>query len=338
MSTAPKYRKADYNEGHPATLPIAEDTPLPDPTTFVDPEYFRPDSSVNTEEAEHFKREGFIVKRGLLSGTNAFTEVTDHIWRHVPDETIRPNDTNTWIDPATDQWTESVSLRVGLLARNNWKLRSKGPDGIGTESFLTDQMANHTNMRQVVEALIGGPVQPSHRVRGIYCVFPSAPGTTGRYNVHIDYISSHVAAMIIGSEIAPRGGGFMFWPGSHTVLHPYWQTVHGSGMAVEHSEAFRTAKENILRDTMPIEFTGSPGDVIFWHPRALHSAGINRSAEYNSPTIRIIIPCDFQRAGQSYFDDPDYGPGEEFQWWIDSRNVVEDVPPTEDNMWDDWAI
>ena len=69
--------------------------------------------------------------------------------------------------------------------------------------------------------------------------------------------------MIIGSEIEPRGGGFMFWPGSHTVLHPYWQTVHGSRMASDHSEAFRTAKENILRDTMPVEFTGSPGDVIF---------------------------------------------------------------------------
>ena len=99
MSAVPKYRKADYNERHPATLPIAEDTPLPDPTTFVDPEYYTLDSSVNTEEAEHFKGDGFIVKRGLLSGTNAFSEVTDHIWRHVPDETIRPNDTNTWIDP-----------------------------------------------------------------------------------------------------------------------------------------------------------------------------------------------------------------------------------------------
>jgi len=61
-------------------------------------------------------------------------------------------------------------------------------------------------------------------------------------------------------------------------------------------------------------------------------------AEYGPPSIRIIIPCDFQRAGQSYFDDPDYGPGEKFQRWIDSRNAVEDVPPTEDNMWDEWAI
>jgi hypothetical protein len=65
----------------------------------------------------------------------------------------------------------------------------------------------------VIKALIGGPVQSSHRVRGNYCVFPSAPGTAGRYNVRVEYISSHVAAMIIGSEIKPRGGEFLFFCG-----------------------------------------------------------------------------------------------------------------------------
>jgi hypothetical protein len=119
MSAAPKYRKADYNEGHPATVPIAENTPLPDPTTFAGPN-FLPDASVNAKEAEHFKREGFIVKRGLLSGTNPFTQMIDHIWRHVPNELIRPDNPNSWIDTTTDQWTESVSLRVGLLARNHF--------------------------------------------------------------------------------------------------------------------------------------------------------------------------------------------------------------------------
>lgn len=36
-----------------------------------------------------------------------------------------------------------------------------------------------------------------------------------------------------------------------------------SGMAGADSDAFRRTKEDILRDTMPVEFTGSPSDVIF---------------------------------------------------------------------------
>lgn len=338
MSAVPKYRKADYNEGHPATLPISPDLPLPEPTAFVDPEYFQSGPSLTEAEAAHFKRDGFLVKRGLLSDGAVFHKIRASIWRHVPRGLMSPDDPETWIDPPEDQWQEEDSLRVGLMSRNNWKIRSKGPNGIGTEEFLTSGVANHPNMQSVVEGLIGRTVKPVQRVRGIYCVFPASPGTTGRYNVHVDYISTHVAAMVIGSEIGPRGGGFMFWPGSHVTLHPYWQTVHGSGMAADRSEAFRAAKERIIRDVKPIEFTGSPGDVIFWHPRALHSAGINHSAETGPPSVRIIIPCDFQRAGGSYRDEPRFGPGEEFQWWIDTRNVDDDTAPSDDNMWDDWAI
>ena len=141
--------------------------------------------------------------------------------------------------------------------------------------------------------------------------------------------------MVLVDEFGPACGGFMFWPGSHTSLHPSWQTVHGSGMDVEQPEPFRAAKEQTLRETIPLEFTGSAGDVIFWHPRALHSAGINRSAELGAPMVRPIIPCDFQRDGLTSVDDPDFGPGEAFQLWIDTRNVAEDLPATPNNMWDD---
>ena len=33
-------RRADYNEGHPATLPISSDLPLSEPVTLTDPDYF----------------------------------------------------------------------------------------------------------------------------------------------------------------------------------------------------------------------------------------------------------------------------------------------------------
>lgn len=79
MSLAPTQREADYNVGHPASLAIASDITLPEPTTFKDPHYFNTAPSLNTEEAAHFKSQGFIVKRGLIDDPAAFDQVINHI-------------------------------------------------------------------------------------------------------------------------------------------------------------------------------------------------------------------------------------------------------------------
>lgn len=336
MSVAPLQRKADYNEGHPASHAVSEDIVIPEPVPFEDPAGFTSAPDLNAEEVAHFKEQGFIVKRGLIDEPTAFEAVIDHLWRNVPRDLMRRDDPDSWTDTPETHWTEEDSLRVGALAQNDWKMRSK--DGIGTESFLIDGIANHPNVRNVAAALMGGTPAPVRRVRGIYAVFPSKPGTQNRYRPHTDYMAAHLTAMVIADEIGPGCGGFMLWPGSHKRLHPYWETVHGGIMAPENAETFRRAREEILRDTPPVEFTGGRGDVIFWHPRALHSAGINQSKELGRPMVRVIIPCDFQIEGRDYFDDPDYGPGADYQWWIDTRNHADDVPPTAENLWEDWGI
>ncbi len=331
-------READYNEGHPASLVISSEISIKEPLTFRDPDYFDPTPVLNQQEIKHFKKEGFIVKRRLIQDEETFRKIKDHIWANVPRSLMEQNNPQTWIEPPEDAWTESDSLKIGHLKHQNWKIRSKGPDGLGTEDFLVKDIANSPNMLKVVEGLIGSPVKPPRRVRGIYCVFPSKPGSQDKYNVHVDYIPSHVTAMAIADEIRPRCGGFMLWPGSHMELHRYWNTAHGGGMDPDQSQEFLRAREKIIRQTTPVEFTGSAGDVIFWHPRALHSAGINRSAENGEPLVRVIIPCDFQLDGLTYVDDERFGPSENYQWWIDTRDSMEDNPPSANNFWSDWAI
>jgi hypothetical protein len=338
MTTPQNVRDADYNIGHPASLPTSSNLTLSEPISFEDPEYFQNVSSLNAQEIDHFKREGFLVKRGLINDKAVFRQISDHIWGNVPRHLINREKPATWVDPPEDQWTEEDSLRVGNLAGNSWKIRSKGPNGLGTEKFLVDRIANSVDVREAVKNLIGGPVQRARRVRGIYCVFPSKVGAENRCNVHVDYMASHLAAMVIAADIGPRCGGFMLWPGSHLELHKYWSTVHGGGMDPDQTTNFLGAREKIIREVIPVEFTGSAGDVIFWHPRALHSAGINRSIESGKPIVRVIIPCDFQRDGRTYVDDEQFGPGDDYQWWIDARNFEEDDAPTPNNMWDDWAI
>ena len=338
MASQTILREADYNEGHAASLAISSEISIKEPLTFRDPDYFDPTPFLNQQEIKHFKKEGFIVKRQLIKDEETFQKIKDHIWANVPRSLMKQNNPQTWIEPPENKWTESDSLKVGHLKHRNWKIRSKGSNGLGTEDFLVKNIANSPNMLKVVESLIGSPVRPPKRVRGIYCVFPSKPGSQEKYNVHVDYIPSHVTAMVIADQIRPGCGGFMLWPGSHIELHRYWNTAHGGGMDHETSQKFLGAREKIIRGTTPVEFTGSAGDVIFWHPRAIHSAGSNRSAEHSDPLVRVIIPCDFQLDGLAYVDDEKFGPSEDYQWWIDTRNFEEDMPPNTTNIWNDWAI
>ena len=186
------------------------------------------------------------------------------------------------------------------------------------------------------KAPIGRPVKPVRRVRGVYCIFPSAPGTANRYNVHVDYISSHVAAMVMVDEIGPDCGGFMFWPGSHVTLHPYSQTK-GAAVARSTGRAFRAAKERIVKETSSINSPDHRATSFFGiRARCIRRASIaprRKASRWCGPLCLATFS-----AGLTYADDTDFGPGEDFQWWIDTRNTIEDFPTTTDNMWDDWAI
>ena len=332
----------EYAKGHLTGQPPAEDARAREPVPFEDPDCFTPGTALSAGEIAHFKTHGFIVKRGLIDDEQAFREIADHLWANVPRGILRRDEPASWLDAPDEQWTDADVERVGRLAHANWKMRSPGPSGIGTEPFLVDRIANHPNMVAIVRTFLGAPIKPARRVRGIYAVFPKAPSAPGRLGPHADYMAAQLSAMVLVHEVPPRCGGFTLWPGSHLRLHPHWDTLHGGRMSEDKGDGFRLARDAVLRDIVPVEFPGRAGDVVFWHPRTLHSAGVNYSAETTpaetTPRVRLIIPCDYERAGLSYFDDDDYGPGEKYQWWVDTRNFHEDVPATEHNIWHGWGI
>lgn len=331
----------EYNAGHLTGQAPAEDARPREAVPFRDPAGSSAGARLTASEVAHFKTHGFFVKRRLLHEDDAFRQAADHLWRHAPRDTLQRDDPHTWFAVPPERWTDDDIARVGRFAHGNWKMRSPGPEGIGTEPFLVDRIANHPAIHAVASALLGAPVQPARRVRGIYAVFPKPPQAPGRLGPHADYMAAQLAAMVLLHDVPPRTGGFTLWPGSHRRLHPHWDTVHGGQMSAERGEGFRLARDSALRDITPVECVGGAGDVVFWHPRMLHSAGVNHSAEPNArggPTVRLIVPCDYGRAGLDYFDDEKFGPGEKYQWWVDTRNFRQDVPATPDNLWHGWAI
>lgn len=329
----------EYNAGHLTGQPRAEDIVIRTPEVFADPPSATRGPTLSDGEAAHFKEHGFIVKRRLIDDSEAFEQALDHLWDNVPRGILRRDEPETWLDAPHERWTDEDVPRVGRLIHGNWKMRSPGRNGIGTEPFLVDRIANHRNMLAIARAFLGAPIKPAARVRGLYAVLPTPPAATGKLGPHADYMAAQLSAMALIHDIEPESGAFVLWPGSHHYLHPHWDTLHGGRISKGKADGFREARDAVLREITPLEFPGSAGDVVFWHPRMLHSAGINRSADPGRrPSVRVVVPCDYERAGLSYFDDEEFGPGEKYQWWVDTRNFHEDIPATPDNIWHGWAV
>jgi hypothetical protein len=323
-------------EGSRTTTPrVAEDVVVRDPIAFVDPEFTNGTPTLSEEEAAFFKENGFIIKRGLLDEKETFERIVEYVWENVPREIVKRDDVQTWFDAPQGVWTEEDAVKLGLFGRGSWKMRSRY--GIGTEPFLLDKIGNHPHMRKVASLFIGEPLKRLQRVRGVYAVFPVPPDAEGRLAPHADHTASTISAMVVVDEIPPQCGGFTVWPSSHLVVHPFGDTIHGP-IGPNHAEAYAQARDDVLRNTTPVELSGQPGDVIFWHPQLMHSGGINRSANLERPVLRLIVPCDYQRDGSTFYDNLVEGPGPCHQWWVDTRSFREDVPPTPDNVWDGWTF
>lgn len=319
---------------HATTIPVAEDVVMPDPEPFEVPGFTNGEATLTDEEIEYFKEHGFLVKQRYLGEDENFERIVDYVWENIPSDIARRDDPETWLEAPGDAWTEELASSVGLFGRGSLKMRSR--EGIGTEPMFLEKIANHPRMRKMVSTFIGDPVKQVSRVRGVYALFPKVPGAPTKLSPHTDYTAAQMSAMVFVDEVPPGAGGFTVWPGSHRLLHRYWATLQGG--VVDQVEAYAQARDDLLRVSTPVEFHGRPGDVLFWHPRLLHSPGINRSAEWEKPVVRLIVPCDYQKDGMTYFDDLVDGPGPNHQWWVDTRNFEEDVPTAEGNLWDGWAF
>jgi hypothetical protein len=315
-------------------LKIAEDVVIREPDVLVDPEFTNGDLTLSEAEVAFFKAHGFLVKRGFLNEKETFDRIVNYVWENVPGELVKRDDPKTWIDAPHGEWTEADVERAGNFRRGSWKMRSRK---IGTEPFFVNKIANHPRMRQLVSLFIGEPVKRANRVRGVYCIFPKPPNSEGRLSPHGDHTGAQLSAMVFVDTVPPHCGGFTVWPGSHYMCHLYHRTVYGP-LDPELAEPYSKARDDVLREVTPVEFHGKKGDVLFWHPRLIHGPGVNYSADHDRPVVRYIVPCEYQRDGTTPFFNLSHGPAPNRQWWVDTRNFREDVPATEDNMWDGWAF
>ena len=255
---------------------------------------------ISSAEADAFKRQGFLLKHGLL-GPDVLEPLRRLLWSRAP-PTLRRDDRDTWVDPQL-HWGPGTGQRgpdeaperradpwVGELADGpSWRFRSGGAGGIGSEpEFL--RIANHPALVRCVAGLIGDPVRPCSRTRGVYCIFPSSVDTpSNSLGPHLDGSCNQISAMVLVEDAPPQCGGFTLWPGSHAVLWHDFLTSQGhegvslppgnddhtspgaapsppestaggelrrTNRPVEMSERFRRHMLQIRTDVTPVEMAG----------------------------------------------------------------------------------
>ena len=310
---------------------------------FEAPDLARCGRTVSAEEIQFFVDNGFLVKRRLIDGASteiALRKTWAYLRRHVPmaDTAAPPSrrDSSTWASP---EWAPMPGPDESGPYQGRQRIVYGGHTvklhDLGNADYLMDLVPNHPRVRAVAKAILGDDLKPSERTRGVYAVFPSAaefdPDDPGRLTrplgPHTDQVCQQLNACAYLDDVPPRSGGFTVYPGSHRIMF----RAHRFEANWSPLPDFRDAMRRVVAEIEPVEFAGGKGDVIFWHGRAVHSAGVHlgdsiRWAVFADFTLdrEILSPEEHKRIGQ-------------FEWFKDAKRFAEDAPVGE-NMWRGWRL
>ncbi|MDE0449883.1 MAG: phytanoyl-CoA dioxygenase family protein [Spirochaetaceae bacterium] len=253
---------------------------------------------LNVEELRFFKRNGYLVKRGIMDAA-LMARARESLWE-APPRSLKRDDPTTWVGPlpAGDLSKDPDSVR----GEYHWKYRR-----VGAEPWIVRMLATDPAIFAIAEQMLGaGELQPPERIRGIYCTLPFGDRPRPPVGCHCDGHPFHLGVVGYLDDVAPGGGGFHVWPGSHRAFYHTFRT----GYVHEPTEAHDAALERVNRDTPPVECHGKAGDVVFWHHRLGHMAGHNYSSHIRQAVLYDYCKRDLQQ--------------------------VQDQPPPAD-MWQHWS-
>ena len=243
-------------------------------------------------EIRRFKRDGWLLKRGLLD-KQLCAACRDRMWSQNELERIVRDRPATYAGrfAADEENPDAGNLRQGF----HWRSRS-----LGTEQLFLDLLPHNPKVLAVAEELLGqGTVAPSDSTGGVYAVMPKDPSVANprpaqqELGLHVDSsLESRERIGLVGyiDDVEPSSGAFGVWPGSHLRC---WDLLRSSGDRLhqankDHGAAelrklagtpyttqMRAEFDRIKADTVPVDCHGQEGDVVFYHERLGHHAGQN---------------------------------------------------------------
>ena len=235
---------------------------------------------LTSEEADQFRKYGFVIKRGLLS-PDQFQPFIDLLWQQPPITAagVKMDNPASWVSPGrqwptenrwalADDWMgeghwpsleeirpgASVGERVGRLPHKLTKDISNDVwrwHGIGHDPAFVDATSAHPAMLNMVETLLGSTVKRTRRNRGIYSIFPhDKTGPESKLGPHMDQNMTELMAVTYLDEVGSRGGGFTIYPGSPQLLYP----TSEQALNWIPTDRSRVAMDWIVANIEPLEF------------------------------------------------------------------------------------
>lgn len=301
--------------------------------------------TVSDTEIEFFKENGFLFKRGLID-SDAAADALDQAWRRLL-ETLPPregsesslirDDPESWRSP---QWPElppaDTSGPFEGRQRTAIHGRTVKMHETGNEQYLLKLVPNNPKVRAIARALLAENLKVSERTRGVYALFPTVRLSNeevakrldgSSLGPHTDRVCQQLNVCAYLDDVPPRSGGFTVYPGSHRIMFQ----AHQYEANWSPTDAFGDALQHVVRNITPVEFVGGQGDVVFWHGRTVHTAGV-----HVGDTIRWAVFADFTEDRQILDADAHRALGL-YEWFKDAKMFQNDLKVTED-MWKSWRL
>ena len=312
---------------------------------FEPPSLAASGDTVSKAEIEFFKENGFLFKSGLIdrsAAAAALDQAWDALIKAVPPReggiwTLRREDRESWrapkwpaLPPADTSGPFEGRQRTAVHGRTV-KMHE-----IGSEEFLLDLVPNNPNIRDIARVLLANNLKTSERTRGIYALFPSEYMTTeelakrldgSSLGPHTDRVCQQLNVCAYLDDVPPRSGGFTVYPGSHRIMF----NAHRFEANWSPADLFSDALREVVSTITPVEFVGDQGDVIFWHGRTVHSAGI-----HIGDSIRWAVFADFTEDREILDADAHRALGM-YEWFKDAKLFKNDMEVSND-MWRSWGI
>jgi hypothetical protein len=264
------------------------------------------------EEISFFKREGYLVKKGVLDPA-LMARARDRLWVGAP-PSMKRDDPNTWIGPFRPE--EENEGGENARKGHSWQYREPAK-----EELLVRMLVANPVIVGWAEQLLGeGSFDTRERVRGIYCRLPMGDAPEKPLVCHCDVgpdslhetpfqtlLNPGVGVIGLIASIPPNGGAFTVWPGTHKKIYDLF--INTEGLARNDAYKARIIQFN---DDRYVDGCGEAGDVLLWHRLLAHTAGWNRSEEIQ---LREAVLADY-----AHREDPDAVPKDSYE-----------------DMWEDWS-
>ena len=261
--------------------------------------------TLTTDELRFFKRNGYLIKRGVMD-PELMECARTRLWDGAPPGRTR-EDPDTWVGPfqPAEENDEGSNHRRGF----RWNFREPGD-----EDWMVHLLATGPKIWAMAEQMLGhGQLVQPERIRGIYCTLPYGDHPPQDLGCHTDGHPFHLGVVGYIDDVPPDGGSFMVWPASHRAFYPTFTSQYLRDQKEDEYERVRAE----FNKRTPVDTHGQAGDIVFWHHRLGHMASPNTSDQ-----LRQAVLYDFLK---NNIGEIQHQPLQEDMWhdWSDEMRAID---------------